>query len=238
MQRSLNDLIGAAIGATDGEFGKLTDLYFDDKGWILRYAVVDTNKWLPGGKVLLSLESFGMPNREGDVFSVNLTQQQVKEAPSLGEDHPVSRQQEAKMLKHLNIPPFRSGGDFLPDDKVAEQHAGTGAIQPTAGAIQENMEYDPHLKSLNEIKDYHLRGGTEDLGDVHDLVVQDNGWTVEYIIADTGKLLKSRRIALETSCVVKVDWEASEIAVDFDKKSIDELAEYTGLESLPEPRRK
>ncbi len=238
MLRSLKDLTGAKIGATDGELGKLTDLYFDDNAWILRYALVDINSWLPGGKVLIRLDSFGKPSRNGDVFGLKLSQQQIKEAPSLDADHPVSKQQQAKMLKHLNVPPFWQEGDFLPDDKTARHHAGTGAIQGSAGTPDGEVKYDPHLRSLKEIRGYQIRTDDEQVGDVHDLIANDDGWTIEHLIADTGTWLSGRKVVLETSGVKDVNWEDEEIILEFNRKRIEELPEYQGVGSLPEPRRK
>ena len=52
MQKSVKDLKGYAIGATDGDIGKVDDFYFDDESWTIRYLVADTGNWLLGRKVL------------------------------------------------------------------------------------------------------------------------------------------------------------------------------------------
>jgi hypothetical protein len=62
MLRSLNDLEGYAIGATDGIVGQVKDLYFDDQAWVIRYLVVDTGPWLLSRKVLISPIAIGSPN--------------------------------------------------------------------------------------------------------------------------------------------------------------------------------
>src|SRR5690625_2725863 len=45
--------IGYDIHASDGAIGSLDDLLFDDAGWTIRWAVIDTGTWLPGRRVLL-----------------------------------------------------------------------------------------------------------------------------------------------------------------------------------------
>ena len=62
MIRSVKDLEGFTIGATDGAIGKVTDFYFDDESWVIRYVVVDTSAWL-GREVLLSPYSMGAAAR-------------------------------------------------------------------------------------------------------------------------------------------------------------------------------
>ena len=54
MLRSINQLKGAAIDATDGDIGKVRDFYFDDEQWVVRFLVVETGSWLFSRKVLLT----------------------------------------------------------------------------------------------------------------------------------------------------------------------------------------
>ena len=48
--RSLKDLDKCAIGATDGEIGRVKDLYCDDHAWVTRYLIVDSGSWLASRK--------------------------------------------------------------------------------------------------------------------------------------------------------------------------------------------
>ena len=54
MLRSIKQLHGAKLGASDGEIGHVKDFYFDDQNWAVRYVVADTGSWLPGRQVLIS----------------------------------------------------------------------------------------------------------------------------------------------------------------------------------------
>src|SRR5580698_4198641 len=52
--RSMQELEGFAIHATDGAIGHVSDFYFDDHTWVVRYLVVQTGSWLLSRKVLIS----------------------------------------------------------------------------------------------------------------------------------------------------------------------------------------
>ena len=54
MLRSMQELKNYTIGATDGEIGHVTDFFFDDDMWTIRYLVVETGSWLMSRKVLVS----------------------------------------------------------------------------------------------------------------------------------------------------------------------------------------
>jgi hypothetical protein len=42
MLRSIEQLYGAKLGASDGEIGQVKDFYFEDQNWVVRYLVADT----------------------------------------------------------------------------------------------------------------------------------------------------------------------------------------------------
>ena len=58
MLRSINDLQGETIHATAGDFGHVDDCAFEDENWAIRYLVIDTGKWIPGRRVLISPAAF------------------------------------------------------------------------------------------------------------------------------------------------------------------------------------
>ena len=94
---------GYAIEASDGRLGTVSDLLFEDVGWVIRWLVVDTGNWLPGRKVLLPLSALGHPDQTQRHFPVKLTMQQVKDSPDVDTDRPVSRQIEAHVYNYLRL---------------------------------------------------------------------------------------------------------------------------------------
>src|SRR6516164_5278185 len=78
MSRSIKQLYGLKLHASDGEIGHVKDFYFDDQKWVVRYAVVDTGPWLLGRLVLIAPHAFGRLDQAGAFLLVNLTRQQSK----------------------------------------------------------------------------------------------------------------------------------------------------------------
>jgi uncharacterized protein YrrD len=74
-------VIGKAIEAADGEIGSVDDLYFDDQSWSVRYLVVDTGKWLPGRRVVLTPEAIVKPWHHQAAVAVKLTKEQIQSEP-------------------------------------------------------------------------------------------------------------------------------------------------------------
>jgi sporulation protein YlmC with PRC-barrel domain len=86
MLHKIRDLQGDWLHAEDGEVGSVDDLYFDDEGWDVRYLVVNTRRWIPGRKYLVSPIAI---DRErpllGDI-RVDLTREQISRCPTSADE--------------------------------------------------------------------------------------------------------------------------------------------------------
>lgn len=109
MLRSVKSLYNYVLSAEDGMIGRSKDFLFDERMWTVRYMVADTNKWLPGKKVLISPIALGTPDWNSRVFPVRLTKEQIEKAPLLDSDAPVSRQHEVKWNQHYGLHYYWAG---------------------------------------------------------------------------------------------------------------------------------
>jgi hypothetical protein len=104
MLRSVNDLKGFEIVATDGEIGDIEEFYFDDERWAVRYIVVNTGNWLSGRQVMVSPFSVVKVDRETSKLHVDLTKSQVEKSPDIDTHQPVSRRMEAAHSDYYGYP--------------------------------------------------------------------------------------------------------------------------------------
>jgi sporulation protein YlmC with PRC-barrel domain len=109
MLRSVQELEGYAVQATDGTIGHVKDFYVDDKTWVVRYLVVETGSWLSSRKVLISPISIGHPDWTERILPVSITKEQVKNSPDIDTDKPVSRQHEMQYLGYYGYPYYWGG---------------------------------------------------------------------------------------------------------------------------------
>jgi hypothetical protein len=83
MLRSIQSFIGYSIRATDGEFGRVDDILFDDKLWSTAYLMAKIG-WLFGGKkVLLPPTTLGRPDWRSKVFPVAYSREQMNRCPGI-----------------------------------------------------------------------------------------------------------------------------------------------------------
>lgn len=105
MLRSAKKLSGYGIDAGDGEIGRVKDLILDED-WRIRYLVVDTGKWLPGKKVLLSTDWIQFCDWGESRISVDVSRGTIKECPEFDPSAPVSREAEKGLYDYYGRPKY------------------------------------------------------------------------------------------------------------------------------------
>jgi hypothetical protein len=79
--RSLLEVSGYNIHASDGEMGHVAGFLIDDESWDIRYLVADTRNWWFGRHVLLSPASVREISWETHQVDLNLTCYKIKGSP-------------------------------------------------------------------------------------------------------------------------------------------------------------
>jgi hypothetical protein len=104
--RSVKEVDGYHIQASDGDIGHVEDYIVQDKTWTIRYMVVDTRNWLPGRKVLVApkwIESVDWVNRK---VEVNLSTKEIKNSPEYDPSLPVNREYETRLYDFYGRPVY------------------------------------------------------------------------------------------------------------------------------------
>jgi hypothetical protein len=104
--QSTKEVIGYDIQATDGEIGDVEDFIVDDETWTIRYIVVDTQKWLPGKKVLVFPIFIEQMDWVETKIYVNLTQEKIEHAPPFNPQIPMLRANEAYIYEYYDLPKY------------------------------------------------------------------------------------------------------------------------------------
>ena len=100
--RSVQEVEGYGIGATDGDIGHIADFVIDDKDWSIRYLVIDTRNWWPGKHVLMSPQWIERVSWGGRTVDVDLDRDTIKEAPEYTHDSVITREYEIELFLHYS----------------------------------------------------------------------------------------------------------------------------------------
>jgi len=227
MQCNINSLIGNSVDAIDGDIGKVEDVYFDDKTWVVRYLVVKTGHWLSCRKVLISTYALLDEIFASDMFQVNLTKAQVNNSPDLDTDQPVYRQQEIELYKHYAWQKYWELGYYaggllsIADNKapVKEQ-----LNEPDNNGKQ--SRYDQHLRSISKITGYNIHATDGEIGHISDFVIDNETWEIIYLVVDTHHWFGGKEVLVPVKHITEVQWADSAVYVNI---SMDAIKESTAF---------
>ncbi len=221
MLRSVDSLIGYKLLATDGDLGKVKDLYFDDQAWAVRYIIADTGGWLAGRRVLISPVDVGEPDWSANVLPVGMSKKQVEESPPASEEQPVSRQYEEELSAYYGWPLY-----WTPSPAGVPAQAGVPAMERAVEKAGEKEQNDPHLRSAREVTGYYIEALDGEVGHVKDLIVETGPWMLRYLVADTRNWLPGRKVLIARNWIDSISWKGKKVTVDLTQEEIKGSPEY------------
>ena len=104
--RSVREVTGYTVEASDGDAGSVTNFFVDTVDWTIRYLVVDTGRWLPGKKVLVApawLERISWPKH---TVHFNMTRAKIEQSPEYNPMSVVDRAREEELYAYYGFPGY------------------------------------------------------------------------------------------------------------------------------------
>ena len=86
--RSIAEVTGYDIHASDGHIGHVEDFLVDPQDWSIRYVVVDTKNWWPGKQVLIDPGSVAEVDWADREVRVRRSREEIRAAPDAAADEP------------------------------------------------------------------------------------------------------------------------------------------------------
>jgi sporulation protein YlmC with PRC-barrel domain len=227
MLRSIKELYGKKISASDGDIGHVGDFYFNDQQWVVRYVIAETGSWLSGLSVLLSPYAFGALKQNSDCLTANLTRQQIENSPPTESHKPVSRQYEEEYYRYYGWPSYWEGGDLwgVGGFHLLPPSYPSPSQQATVDDRSGNGE-DPGLRSTRAVSGYHIQTSEGEIGHVVDFIINDENWEICHLLVETGHWFSGKEIAISPKSVGRISYEDSNISVNMTKEAIMEAPDY------------
>jgi hypothetical protein len=246
MLRSMRDLEGYAIRAIDGTIGHVTDFYFDDERWVVRYLVVDTGSWLSSRKVLISPIAIGYPNCLERILPVSLTKEQVENSPEIDTEKPVSRQHEILHLGYYGYPYYWQGAGLWGEAPypnmmmpgyagfVATPHAVQSEAQKASAQAEasRHQDEDPHLRSCKALMSYHVQATDGGIGHVQSLLVEEETWAIRYLVVNTSNWWLGHKVLVAPRRIHGLRWYDPMVCIDLTRQAVKDAPPIASAEQL------
>jgi PRC-barrel domain len=94
------------------------------------------------------------------------------------------------------------------------------------------------LHKTSRVRGFHLHATDGAIGHVDDFLLDENTWTVRFLVVDTSNWIGGRSVLISPTVIARVDSEARRIDVSLTRKQIEaspsiESAEIAVAETLP-----
>lgn len=235
MLRSIKDLIGYPVAATDGKAGKVKDVLFGDRHWRVRYIDVETRhglhlnlRYLSQEKSdqemvtrrLIAAKDLGQPHLGIDRREIpaNLTIEEISKCEGFGAHLSAEEKYEMEFRRFFRHaiyderPLFGSFGyaGYMPP---------VTAYEHTDKEIRDHLDRmgkiaGEHLHSVKSVIGYHVVGKDETLGMVGDLILNADTWEIAYLVLDTRHGIPSRKYLVDMESVTRLDWSSSSLETE------------------------
>jgi hypothetical protein len=81
-------------------------------------------------------------------------------------------------------------------------------------------EGDPHLRSIAEIKGYHIHATDGDIGHVENLLMDDASWAIRYLIVDTSNWWSGQHVLISPFAVLDIDVSDQDISLNVSRERV------------------
>ena len=241
---SLRDIQGFKLQTVDGNFGEVKAFLIDDFDWVVRYLIVDIDDRMSDRHAILSPRAVSGLSVEDRVVVVNVDLDKILNSPSVEIDQDLSRELERQLSDYYNWPYYWEPTEYpvtRPGDLTAvpliemelERQQEEQELIPETGVTGDSAagsgDSNFHLRSTHEIFGYTLYTSNDqgNAGKLHDFIVQDENWSILYMVADTGGLLSSgRKVLVAPTWVEAINEDERRIEVNLSENTIKNSPEF------------
>ena len=222
MLRDLKTVRGFSLKASDGEIGNVRDVFFDDVDWAVRYLVVDTGSWLTGKTVLIVPKFLGPPDDASRTIRVSLTRSKIEGSPAIESHQPVTRQHETEYLRYYGL------SYYWPEPIMGGFPIGLNStmMPPPDKVGQKKHRGDPNLQSSRDVTNFPIRASDGELGHVQDFILDDEDWTIRYLIVDTTNWWPGGLVLVSPKWIEHIDWKTREVQLALPRETLRQAPPY------------
>ncbi|WP_339228887.1 PRC-barrel domain-containing protein [Oceanobacillus sp. FSL K6-2867] len=209
------------IHATDGELGKIKDFYFDDHNWEIRYAIVDTRKWLPGRKVLLSPNAFFEVDEANESVNVEYDKLMIRNSPPVPENEDLTKDKENHLINYFGWNSYtdnalpHAGRGLLGTFPVTGVENGPPPEEPHLDRNEGYHEQDNYLRSEDETIDFKVHAKDGKIGRIADMIYDTSKWKIEYIVVRSSRsIVENEFYIFHTRQINTADWFEKDLYIN------------------------
>lgn len=210
-----SELMGALVVASDGELGKVKDIYFEDKEWRVHFLVVDTGTWPFSETVFVSPQDAALHQSEPGLLKSALDKVRLRHISYNEDPRPITKPDTLQLYSHRAWPAFGRAGNGYPTLGMVKAGAGLANV---AEFSDKQMR---HMLSFKPIVNYEIHNNEGRLGLLKDLMVDLEKWSLPYLLVDDTSTSDRERLLVASEKVVSFASHQSLVKVAISKEQFE-----------------
>jgi sporulation protein YlmC with PRC-barrel domain len=215
MFQAISELEEYEVKSIDGTIGKLDNFLFDDIEMAIKYLVVNTKMEVPNNNVLVSISAVEEIEKEKELIRLKLIKSDIKNNPNMNSIEFLSHKKKKDYVKYLKSPvnnrqirtkngsSKKCGKKSLPIIKTVEIPTTTDEKTLTS-----------ELQSTNELIGYDIKVKDGNIGQLEDLMVTPDTWTINYIVVGSNKWFGDEKVLISPNSIKEINWNNNFIYID------------------------
>ncbi|MBF0289364.1 MAG: PRC-barrel domain-containing protein [SAR324 cluster bacterium] len=215
--RKLNELSGYQLRTIDGDDAKMTQIYFDDQHWTVRYFIVHTQSMQSGQGVLVVPSVIKKIDEENKTVEMDVTMDQINQCPSANTVLPVSHHYKQESGHYQGWTPYW----------VADPIFGAVPLNPPHTPEEDfKVPEQQQLRSSNEVIGYLIQAEDGEIGQVEDFIVEDPDWKIRYLEINTSNWLLGKKVLIAPTWIQQVSWTDKQVMINLSREAIQSAPAY------------
>jgi hypothetical protein len=91
---------------------------------------------------------------------------------------------------------------------------------------------DVHLRSVDEVRGYHIQGSDDAIGHVEDFIVDDETWEVRYLVVDTSNWWFGKKVLIAPEWASGVSWYERKVHVAMTRQAIKDSPQWDASSAI------
>lgn len=216
-------LTSYTVFGNDGEIGTVSDTYFDEENWTIRYLVVKTGATFLSEKRFISPLLIEKLDHQEEVIRVNISKDDAEKSPDPG-DEPVSRKYEQDFNTYYRLTPYWVGNGVWGSTSIADDiPPGTEPVVHDSQQSEENQ----FVHQAKKVIGYELSVKDDTFGKVDNFLIDEKTFEIKYFIVDTHRWLPGgKKVLISTKWIEEVGLNSSKLTVDVTRDQVEKAPEY------------
>lgn len=233
---SLRSLTGYEVHSRDGIVGFANDFLFDQKNWSIAYIVDKSSRGIGKGKeVLLASKLIKKVDLELENIQLDVDSEQIRKSPHIKVSEVLNPEQHlpsevntviirsdiinnmniARMQDYVNKKRYTKNATLNSEDLLH-----VDARLKKAMLIQQESEEVRSLQSAVRTLGFRISSRNGEHGYMQDLVVNDDDWSVKFLVINTKRNLSGKKILVSPESVDWVSWRKKHVSIDLEKEKL------------------